>query len=149
MKTAMKDKAMPEATWKLCNPATHGRLSTADKATLPATAIATATATAATTAAATATGREPATHCTHFLCSCHQHHRCHATNTSHMPMHTSIGNTSIGYHTCNRHMTCSVLPCMIHVCQVEHTVFVDVGTSDMGTLPITRRHILIDVHDHV
>jgi hypothetical protein len=40
MKTAMKDKAMPEATWKLCNPATHGRLSTADKATLPATAFA-------------------------------------------------------------------------------------------------------------
>ena len=36
----MKDKAMPEATWKLCNPATHGRLSTADKATLPATAFA-------------------------------------------------------------------------------------------------------------
>ena len=31
---------MPEATWKLCNPATHGRLSTADKATLPATAFA-------------------------------------------------------------------------------------------------------------
>ena len=40
MKTAMKDKAMPEATWKLCNPATHGRLSTADKATLPVTAFA-------------------------------------------------------------------------------------------------------------
>jgi hypothetical protein len=40
MKTAMKDKAMPEATWKLCNPATHGRLSTADKTTLPATAFA-------------------------------------------------------------------------------------------------------------
>jgi hypothetical protein len=36
----MKDKIMPKPTWKPCNPATHGRLSTADKATLPSTAFA-------------------------------------------------------------------------------------------------------------
>jgi len=36
----MKDKAIPEATWKPYSPASLGRLSTADKATLPATAFA-------------------------------------------------------------------------------------------------------------
>jgi len=39
-KTAMKNKAMPEPTWKPYSPAIHGRLSTADKTTLPATAFA-------------------------------------------------------------------------------------------------------------
>ena len=36
----MKDKAMPEPTWKPFSPATHGRLSTAEKNSLPATAFA-------------------------------------------------------------------------------------------------------------
>jgi len=36
----MKDKAMPEPTWKPFRPATHGRLSTAEKKSLPATAFA-------------------------------------------------------------------------------------------------------------
>ena len=40
MKPALKDKAMPEPTWKPYSPATHGRLSTADKASLPASAFA-------------------------------------------------------------------------------------------------------------
>jgi hypothetical protein len=40
MKTAVKDKAMPEPTWKPYSPATHGRLSTANKASLPTTAFA-------------------------------------------------------------------------------------------------------------
>jgi hypothetical protein len=40
MKTVMKNKAMPEPTWKPYSPATHGRLSTADKASLPNTAFA-------------------------------------------------------------------------------------------------------------
>jgi hypothetical protein len=39
-KTAMKNTAMPKPTWKPYSPAVHGRLSTADKATLPATAFA-------------------------------------------------------------------------------------------------------------
>ena len=41
MKTAVKDKAMPEPTWKPYSPATHGHLSKADKLMLlPATAFA-------------------------------------------------------------------------------------------------------------
>ncbi|MDR3455962.1 MAG: hypothetical protein P4N60_00840 [Verrucomicrobiae bacterium] len=40
MKTAVKDKALPEPTWKPYRPATHGRLSTAEKASLPDTAFA-------------------------------------------------------------------------------------------------------------
>ena len=40
MKTVMKNKAMPEPTWKPYSPATHGRLSTANKASLPTTAFA-------------------------------------------------------------------------------------------------------------
>ena len=40
MKTAVKDKAMPEPARKTYGPATHGRLSTADKASLPTTAFA-------------------------------------------------------------------------------------------------------------
>ena len=40
MKTAVKDKVMTEPTWKPVSPATHGRISTADKASLPATAFA-------------------------------------------------------------------------------------------------------------
>ena len=40
MKPAVKDKAMPEPTWKPYSPATHGRLSTAEKKSLPATAFA-------------------------------------------------------------------------------------------------------------
>ena len=36
----MKDKARPEPTWKPFSPATHGRLSTAEKNSLPATAFA-------------------------------------------------------------------------------------------------------------
>ena len=36
----MKDKAMPEPTWKPFSPAMHGRLSTAEKNSLPATAFA-------------------------------------------------------------------------------------------------------------
>jgi hypothetical protein len=38
--TALEDKIMPEPTWKPFSPATHGRLSTEDKASLPATAFA-------------------------------------------------------------------------------------------------------------
>ena len=40
MKTAMKDKAMHEPTWRLYSPATLGHLSTAEKISLPATAFA-------------------------------------------------------------------------------------------------------------
>jgi hypothetical protein len=40
MKTAVKDQAMPEPTWKPYSPATHGRLSATDKASLPATVFA-------------------------------------------------------------------------------------------------------------
>ena len=40
MKTAVKDKAVPEPTWKPYCPATLGHLSTAEKASLPATAFA-------------------------------------------------------------------------------------------------------------
>jgi hypothetical protein len=36
----MKDKAMPEPTWKPFSPAMHGRLSTAEKNSLPATTFA-------------------------------------------------------------------------------------------------------------
>jgi hypothetical protein len=36
----MKDKITPEPTWKPFSPATQGRLSTAEKASLPATAFA-------------------------------------------------------------------------------------------------------------
>jgi hypothetical protein len=36
----MKDKAIPEPTWKPFRLATHGRLSTAEKNSLPATAFA-------------------------------------------------------------------------------------------------------------
>ncbi len=36
----MKAKAVPKPTWKPCNPATRGRLSSAEKALLPATAFA-------------------------------------------------------------------------------------------------------------
>jgi cell division protein FtsX len=36
----MKDKALTEATWKPYSPAAHGRLSTAEKNSLPATAFA-------------------------------------------------------------------------------------------------------------
>jgi hypothetical protein len=36
----MKDRAMPTPTWKPCSPVTHGHLSTAAKALLPATAFA-------------------------------------------------------------------------------------------------------------
>jgi hypothetical protein len=36
----MKDKAKPEPTWKPFSPATHGRLSTAEKNLLPTTAFA-------------------------------------------------------------------------------------------------------------
>jgi len=36
----MKDKVMSGPTWKPFSPATHGRLSSADKATLPAIAFA-------------------------------------------------------------------------------------------------------------
>ena len=39
-KKAMKNKAMPEPTWKPYSPEMHGHLSTTDKATLPATAFA-------------------------------------------------------------------------------------------------------------
>ena len=39
-KTALKNKIMPEPTWKLFSAATHGRLSASDKATLPTTAFA-------------------------------------------------------------------------------------------------------------
>ena len=39
-KTAPKGKTMPEPTWKPFSPVTHGHFSTADKATLPATAFA-------------------------------------------------------------------------------------------------------------
>jgi hypothetical protein len=40
MKTVVKEKAMPEPTWKPYSPATRGRLSTAEKAALPATVFA-------------------------------------------------------------------------------------------------------------
>jgi hypothetical protein len=39
-KTVLKDKIMPEPTWKPFSSATHGRLSTANKAPLPITAFA-------------------------------------------------------------------------------------------------------------
>jgi hypothetical protein len=38
--TTLEDKIMPEPTWKPFSPATHGRLSTADKVSLPVTAFA-------------------------------------------------------------------------------------------------------------
>jgi len=40
MKTVVKDKALSEPTWKPFRSATHGRLSTAEKKSLPATAFA-------------------------------------------------------------------------------------------------------------
>ena len=40
MKTAVKDQAMATSTWKPSSPATHDRLSAADKASLPGTAFA-------------------------------------------------------------------------------------------------------------
>jgi hypothetical protein len=40
MKTAVKDKAAPQSTWKPYRPATHSRLSRADKASLPVSAFA-------------------------------------------------------------------------------------------------------------
>jgi len=36
----MKNKTMPKPTWKPCSPVARGRLSTAEKALLPATAFA-------------------------------------------------------------------------------------------------------------
>jgi hypothetical protein len=39
-KTATKEKTMTQTTWKHYSPATHGRLSSADKAMLPTTAFA-------------------------------------------------------------------------------------------------------------